>query len=268
MAAEREMDGGIGPARALVRDLRDLGGVAVPRALLPNVLALAGLVDAYWSLETAIGPAFVAYNDAGIAAVMRGDDAAAFEEAFRARFGRPVRAGAVPPALLARAVARQLHGGKGAAARFDLRGRCPFERAVLEQTLRIPRGEVRPYAWIAREIGRPGAVRAVGSALGRNPIPLLIPCHRVVRSDGASGDYVFGDAAKRAALGAEGVEPDALAALGRAGVRYLGSDTTRVYCFPTCRNARRITPPHRVPFGSDASAVAAGYRPCRVCRPA
>ena len=67
---------------------------------------------------------------------------------------------------------------------FDLRRLSPFERDVLRKTLEIPRGEARTYGWIAREIGRPGAVRAVGSALNKNPIPLLIPCHRVVRSDG------------------------------------------------------------------------------------
>ena len=110
-------------------------------------------------------------------------------------------------------------------------------------------------------------MRAVGSALGRNPVPLLIPCHRVVRSDGHIGDYVFGGEAKRAILTHEGVEPEGLERLARTGVRYLGSDTTRIYCFPTCRNARRISERHRIPFASETRAGAAGYRPCRVCRP-
>jgi O-6-methylguanine DNA methyltransferase len=74
----------------------------------------------------------------------------------------------------------------------------------------IPAGQVRPYGWIASEIGRPKAVRAVGTALGRNPVPLLIPCHRVVRTDGRVGDYAFGPPAKRALLAAEGLDPDAL----------------------------------------------------------
>ena len=64
-----------------------------------------------------------------------------------------------------------------------------FERAVLEKALEIPRGEVRPYSWIASEIGRPKAVRAVGSALAHNPVPLVMPCHRVVRADGMIGQY-------------------------------------------------------------------------------
>jgi O-6-methylguanine DNA methyltransferase len=143
-----------------------------------------------------------------------------------------------------------------------------FERTVLLKVLQIPRGEVRPYAWVAREIGSPKAVRAVGSALGRNPVPLLIPCHRVVRSDGNAGEYIFGSEAKRAVLATEGVDVEELEELVRSGTRYYGSDTTQVYCFPTCRNARRITARHRVPFNSTKAAAVAGYRPCMVCRPA
>ncbi len=63
---------------------------------------------------------------------------------------------------------------------------------MLSAAALIPRGQTRPYAWVAERAGRPKAVRAVGSALGRNPVPLLIPCHRVTRSDGSLGDYVFG----------------------------------------------------------------------------
>jgi O-6-methylguanine DNA methyltransferase len=152
--------------------------------------------------------------------------------------------------------------------RFDLRGLSEFERAVLLKALEIPRGEVRPYAWIAREIGHPAAVRAVGSALRKNPVPVLIPCHRVVRTDGQIGEYALGGSqAKRQILAAEGVDPDWLQRHARAGQRYLGSDTTRIYCFPTCRNARRVQPQHAVSFSSAAAARSAGYRPCRVCRP-
>lgn len=64
-----------------------------------------------------------------------------------------------------------------------------FEWAVLGATLTIPFGETRTYAWVARRIGRPGAVRAVGTALRKNPWPLIIPCHRVIKSDGSAGKY-------------------------------------------------------------------------------
>ena len=139
---------------------------------------------------------------------------------------------------------------------------------MLLKALEIPRGEVRSYSWIAREINRPGAVRAVGTALATNPIPLLIPCHRVVRRDGRIGDYAFGSDAKRAMLRFEGVVPETLEQLAMSGVRYVGSDTTGIFCFPTCRHARRVTEPHKMRFPSLAAAQAAGYRPCLICRPA
>lgn len=69
----------------------------------------------------------------------------------------------------------------------------PFEWAVLKSTLEIPFGETRSYAWIAKRIGRPKAVRAVGQALRKNPWPLVIPCHRVIKSDGSLGNYAGKD---------------------------------------------------------------------------
>ena len=240
--------------RQLLDDLRAMGDVQAPPRLLPRVLDALELGDAYTTLDSDLGPLFVAFNKRGVCAVLRADSPAQFEEVFRARFGRPVRPASEAPRDLGR--------------RFDLRGLSEFERAVLLKALEIPRGQVRPYAWIAREIGHPAAVRAVGSALAKNPVPVLIPCHRVVRSDGHIGNYALGGSlAKRRILSAEGVDPDSLAEHARAGRRYLGSDTTRIYCFPTCRNARRVQPKHAVSFASAAAAHSAGYRPCKVCRP-
>jgi O-6-methylguanine DNA methyltransferase len=71
----------------------------------------------------------------------------------------------------------------------DLRGLTPFTGEVLEAVSEIPRGESRSYAWVARSVGRPAASRAVGGAVGRNPVPLLVPCHRVVRTDGSIGGW-------------------------------------------------------------------------------
>ena len=75
-----------------------------------------------------------------------------------------------------------------------------FEWQVLEATLTIPMGETRSYQWIAQKIGRPKAVRAVGSALRKNPYPLIIPCHRVVKSDGTLGAYAGKMDGKKAKL--------------------------------------------------------------------
>ena len=139
---------------------------------------------------------------------------------------------------------------------------------MLRKTMEIPYGEVRPYAWVAREIERPRAVRAVGSALAGNPVPFVIPCHRVVRTDGHIGEYgAGGPEAKREVLGARASTRSRWSAWPASGARFTGSDTTRIYCFPTCRHARRITPVHEVRFHTAQEARTAGYHPCRVCRP-
>ena len=75
-----------------------------------------------------------------------------------------------------------------------------FEWQVLKTTLAIPLGETRSYKWIAAKIGRPKAVRAVGQALRKNPYPLIIPCHRVIKSDGQIGAYAGKMDGKKAAL--------------------------------------------------------------------
>ncbi|MBF0486181.1 MAG: MGMT family protein [Candidatus Omnitrophica bacterium] len=76
----------------------------------------------------------------------------------------------------------------------------PFEWAVLKATLDIPFGETRTYAWVAKRIGKPRAVRAVGSALRKNPYPLIIPCHRVIKSDGSLGRYAGKDTGRKKEL--------------------------------------------------------------------
>lgn len=68
---------------------------------------------------------------------------------------------------------------------LDLTGATPFSRDVWQATRLIPYGETRSYGWIAQQIGRPRALRAVGQALGRNPLPIVVPCHRVLGKDGS-----------------------------------------------------------------------------------
>ena len=85
--------------------------------------------------------------------------------------------------------------------------RCsPFQQQVLRADHAIPRGRVSTYGRIAGHLGVPRGARAVGRALAKNPFPILIPCHRVVRSDGAVGGYRGGTAMKRALLALEGIE--------------------------------------------------------------
>lgn len=82
----------------------------------------------------------------------------------------------------------------------DLTGLTDFQRSVLETTAEIPFGETTTYGQIARRLEKPNASRAVGSALGKNPVPIVIPCHRVVRSDGSLGGYTAGTGYKEQLL--------------------------------------------------------------------
>ncbi len=75
------------------------------------------------------------------------------------------------------------------ATSLDLSQATQFERSVWEATRCIPYGETRSYAWVAQRICKPRAARAVGQALGRNPLPILVPCHRVLTSDGKLGGF-------------------------------------------------------------------------------
>ncbi len=253
--------------RDLEAALQDLRAVA-PASVGFGALVEVGLADRYAPIDTALGQVFVAWNGRGVSWVAPATDRGEFEDRFRSTVGREAQPADALPARLAASISRRLDGDRRVRIPLDLRGHTPFEVAVWTKALEIPRGEVRPYGWIAAEIGRPKAVRAVGTALAHNPVPLVVPCHRVVRSDGMIGQYSMGGPdAKRRILAAEGLDTRWLEAEAAAGTRYTGSDTTHIVCHPTCRDARRTTPAHRVTFSSLAAAANAGYRPCKHCRP-
>jgi methylated-DNA-[protein]-cysteine S-methyltransferase len=96
-------------------------------------------------------------------------------------------------------------GCAGLAGTLELERLKPFQKAVLLQEARVPRGKVISYSLLAAKAGFPGAARAAGSALAKNPFPLAIPCHRAVRSDGSLGGFGGGLEMKRALLEMEGI---------------------------------------------------------------
>jgi O-6-methylguanine DNA methyltransferase len=151
--------------------------------------------------------------------------------------------------------------------RFDLSRLPAFDREVLLAVLTIPRGQVRPHAWVAHQIGRPTAAHAVDTALAHSPVPVLIPCHRVINADGTLGNHVFGPAVKRALLDAEDANVGEVYQLAQLDIHYVANDIVGVVCFPTCPNARRTEHAHRHGFPTVAHAEDAGYRPCPTCRP-
>jgi methylated-DNA-[protein]-cysteine S-methyltransferase len=140
--------------------------------------------------DSPLGPVWLAAGPRGLVAVEYNGS----EESFRAYLAR-VTKGSLQRSTEKVAAAKTLllvylHGqSKRIDIDVDLSGITPFQRRVLEETRKVPRGQVSTYAEIARRIGNPKAVRAVGQALRRNPVPIVVPCHRVIASDGSLGGY-------------------------------------------------------------------------------
>ena len=221
---------------------------------------------AYFTLETSLGEALVAYTDEGVVRLaLDARDEGAVAHELEARFGVTPRHREPPRRLREALVAHVESAGRTARPRVSLARLAPFQRLVLEVVQEIGRGAVRPYWWVAREVGRPQASRAVGAALAGNPVPLLVPCHRVVAADGSLGGYVLGEAMKARLLAREGLTP---ADVAHSVTVLYGCRTTGIFCFPTCPHARRLRPENIVPFPSPRQAWEGGFRPCLVCRPA
>jgi methylated-DNA-[protein]-cysteine S-methyltransferase len=239
------------------------------RLLQSPTAAAVAAEERYTVLDTAMGTLHVAYRGRLIRGVGIATDDRTFAQRCLARHGVCPRREIEPPTWLVTAVRHHLEGRRIFKGAVDLLGLTPFQRRVLAKVREIPRGEVRPYTWVAREIGFPRAVRAVGTALGKNPIPLLIPCHRVIRSEGSLGAYSAGGTAlKERLLSFEGVDLPELQTLTRLGKRFRGSRNTRIFCLPTCYSRKWAKARHTVFFASATEARQAGYRPCKLCRPA
>lgn len=154
---------------------------------------------------------------------------------------------------------------------LDLRRtRSDFQRRVLEATARLPYGAVTSYAGIAREIGAPRATRAVAQALRHNPLPIVVPCHRVIGSSGDLTGYAGTRVGlKRDLLAVEGVHTVAGRGdfhIDRRAVYYKVPDGGE-YCLPTCGGILEKPLGDFTVFGSRARAEAVGLQPCTDCRP-
>ncbi len=153
---------------------------------------------------------------------------------------------------------------------LDLRlAKTEFHRAVLRATAQIPYGAVISYSGLARELGRPQAVRAVAQALRWNPVPVAIPCHRVIGVSGALVGYAGGETGrKQKLLAVEGV-PMVRAHHDyriRRDAMYVRAPGETEYCLPTCPSADPF-PLGAELFGSRERAEGAGFGPCSTCRP-
>jgi len=174
----------------------------------PSATACLGLMEArYGFLDTPVGDVLVAASARGVVEISYLNHTSPYES-LRELEGRGYlvyeRQGTVEP------IVDQLreyfaHERIRFDLPVDLGGVTPFTRSVLEHTVHIPYGKVQTYGDVASAIGKPKASRAVGNALGRNPVPVIIPCHRVILSSGAMGWYTGGPEIKRTLLGIEGV---------------------------------------------------------------
>lgn len=154
---------------------------------------------------------------------------------------------------------------------LDLRlARSGFHRAVLEATARIPYGAVRSYAGIAGELGKPAATRAVAQALRWNPLPIVVPCHRVIGASGALTGYAGNRVTlKQRLLAVEGVRTrpsDHDFRIEREAM-YVRAQQDTEYCVPTCGSLARRSLAELTLFASRERAEATGLAPCTTCRP-
>lgn len=236
----------------------------LPLGITDGVALGTGLAEGYDLYDSAIGPVVVTFNPDGVSSL---DIVDLFEERWSERVGRPLIRAEAPKAWSTH-IPEAIERGAPGKLPVDLSSVTEFQRSVLMATATIPKGEVRPYGWVAKEVQRPKAVRAVGSAVARNPIPLIIPCHRVVRTDGHIGNYSLGGPAnKHDLLEHEGARPEWLEDLASHHVRVNANTTTGIYCHPTCRHVRRSREENMVSFSSTSDAIESGYRACKHCRP-
>ncbi|HKR24940.1 MAG TPA: methylated-DNA--[protein]-cysteine S-methyltransferase, partial [Allosphingosinicella sp.] len=152
----------------------------------------------HWTVvSTSLGPMLVAATGKGVCRLSFGEEG----KDLVARFPQAelIEGGAQFAALFAEVIAAVEKPGDSRHIPLDVQGTA-FQEAVWQELRRIPPGETRSYAEIAAAVGRPGAVRAAGSANGANNVAVLIPCHRVIRSDGTLGGYAYGSAIKQELL--------------------------------------------------------------------
>lgn len=174
-----------------------------PEDLYRDTVISVGAADSATTTDSPIGPVWISWSTRGVTALSPLFANGTFGE-FTEIHRREVYKVSRIPSDLEDAIASAMETLDATEVPVDMSGIAPFQQAVLSACATIPPGQVRPYGWIADEIHNPGSVRAVGTALGRNPIPILVPCHRVVRSDGSVGQYAFGAEVKHQLLVREG----------------------------------------------------------------
>lgn len=178
---------------------------SAPDTLAPAVLLATGLRDGVIVIETDIGRARLQFSATGLTRVRLLDAGTPRHVPPE----RPTDRRIAPPDWLDHVAHRDSIDVRSLEELpVDLNSCTPFQRQVLDAVRSVPRGDVTTYMEVATRIGRPRASRAVGTAIGHNPVPLVVPCHRVLRRDGGIGGYLYGSRLKRELLRAESSLPD------------------------------------------------------------
>ncbi len=183
--------------------------MTVPAALdrrLRERAAAEGLLDvAYDVIGSPVGNLLVAVTPLGVCLISFDPDPAAQLGPLARAFGARVLRSARPVEPVRRELEEYFDGSRtGFGLPVDLRPLPAFQRLVLAELARVPYGATETYGGLAARVGRPRAARAVGGALNRNPIPIVLPCHRVVGSDGRPVGYAGGLDLKARLLSLEG----------------------------------------------------------------
>jgi len=242
---------------------------AARERLIARLADLRARVVSYGVFPSPLGPILLARSEHGVSLIeYLGRDGAAGSRLFGAA-GIDARENAADLEGLHRELLDYLQGRRTRLDwRLDMRlARSDFERAVLQATAAVPYGAVSSYTGIAGDVGKPAAVRAVAQALRHNPVPIVVPCHRIV---GLQGDLV-GYAGNRLGLkerllGLEGV-PTEHARIARGAMYHYDPNPDRQYCLPTCGDIGRRPLGQVRLFARRELAEATGLAPCTDCRP-
>ena len=160
----------------------------------------------YAEVKTDLGVFRVACSPKGITSIHPASQrASAFEKVYKKRFGEYPLNRDIPDTYK-KALRAAIKGHPAPSVAVDWTCFTAFQRKVLKRLQKVPAGKVQTYAWLARQVGNPKAARAVGNVMAQNPIPFLIPCHRIVPSSGGIGNYGLGKDLKRELLMREGIK--------------------------------------------------------------
>lgn len=267
-ARYREIDTAVGALRSTAPSTGD--AEAARQRLIARLADLRTRIVGYRVFASSLGPLLIARSEQGVALVeYLGREGLEGSRLFRMAGIEPQEDTSDLEGLQ-RELLEYLEGRRTHLDwPLDLRGaRSDFQRAVLEATVAVPYGAVSSYTGIAGELGKPAAVRAVAQALRHNPLPIVVPCHRVVGSGGDLVGYA-GDRVqiKERLLGIEGVptQPARTARIARAALYHYEPNPSREYCLPTCGDIARR--PIGLLFARRAQAEARGLVPCTTCHP-